>query len=76
MRTILAAVPWLWRSLRCPVYATPFAAAVLRRKLAEAQLLAEVQLHVVPPGARLTLAPFRSAVRSRRPFHRPRRRRW
>jgi ribonuclease J len=54
----LGAVPWLWRSLRCPVYATPFAAAVLRRKLAETQLLAEVPLHIIPPGARLTLGPF------------------
>jgi ribonuclease J len=54
----LGAVPWLWPSLRCPVYATPFAAAVLRRKLAETQLLAEVPLHVIAPGAALTLAPF------------------
>ena len=27
----LGAVPYLWSRLRCPVYATPFAAAVLRR---------------------------------------------
>ncbi len=54
----LGAVAWLWRQLRCPVYATPFAAAVLRRKLAEAQLLAEVKLHVVPPGGSFELPPF------------------
>ncbi|GAB0115009.1 ribonuclease J [Acidisoma sp. C75] len=54
----IGAVAWLWRQLRCPVYATPFAAAVLRRKLAEAGLLAEVPLHVVLPGARLTLGAF------------------
>jgi ribonuclease J len=54
----LGAVAWLWRQLRCPVYATPFAAAVLRRKLAEAQLLNEVPLHVVPPGGVIDLAPF------------------
>ncbi|MBN9510389.1 MAG: ribonuclease J, partial [Alphaproteobacteria bacterium] len=54
----LGAVPWLWRALRCPIYATPFAAAVLRRKLAETQLLAEVPLHVIPPGARVTVGPF------------------
>ena len=35
----IGAVAWLWPQLRCPVYATPFAAAVLRRKLAEVQLL-------------------------------------
>ena len=55
----LGAVPWLWRQFRCPVYATPFAAAVLRRKLAELQMLAEVKLHVVPPGGSIDLAPFK-----------------
>ncbi|HUZ63597.1 MAG TPA: ribonuclease J [Acetobacteraceae bacterium] len=54
----LGAVVWLWPQLRCPVYATPFAAAVLRRKLAEAGLLREVKLHVVQPGGSIDLAPF------------------
>jgi ribonuclease J len=54
----LGGVPYLWRSLRCPVYATPFAAAVLRRKLAEVELLNEVPLRVVQPGAAFELAPF------------------
>ncbi len=54
----LGAVAWLWRHLRCPVYATPFAAAVLRRKLGEVQLLGEVKLIVVPPGGAIELPPF------------------
>ena len=54
----LGAVAWLWRRLRCPVYATPFAAAVLRRKLAEVGLLAEVRLHVIPLGGSIDLPPF------------------
>ena len=54
----LGGVAWLWRQLRCPVYASPFAAAVLRRKLAEAGLLSEVKLHVVPLGGKIDLAPF------------------
>jgi ribonuclease J len=54
----IGAVAWLWRQLRCPVYASPFAAAVLRRKLGEAQLLGEVKLHVVPPGGAIDLPPF------------------
>jgi ribonuclease J len=54
----IGAVAWLWPMLRCPVYATPFAAAVLRRKLAEAQLR-DVNLHVVAPGASFGLDPFR-----------------
>ena len=44
--------------LRCAVYATPFAAAVLRRKLAEVQLVQQVPLHVVAPGGAITLPPF------------------
>jgi ribonuclease J len=55
----LGAVSWLWPQLRCPVYATPFAAAVLRRKLAEAQLLNQVKLHVIPLDSAIDLAPFR-----------------
>lgn len=31
----LGAVPYLWRRLRLPIYATPFAAAVVRAKLKE-----------------------------------------
>src|SRR3954451_2574686 len=55
----IGAVAWLWPQLRCPVYATPFAAAVLRRKLAEVQLLNQVKLHVIPPGGAIDLTPFR-----------------
>ena len=53
----LGAVHHLWRRLRCPVYATPFAAAVLRGKLADAHLLGEVELHEVPLGGHLQLGP-------------------
>jgi ribonuclease J len=55
----IGAVAWLWPQLRCPVYATPFAAAVLRRKLGEAQLLNDVKLHVIPAGGSFELAPFK-----------------
>jgi ribonuclease J len=54
----VGAVAHLWRQLRCPVYTTKFTAAVLRRKLGEAQLLNEVKIHVIPPGGSFELAPF------------------
>ncbi len=54
----IGAVAWLWPRLRCPVYATPFAAAVLRRKLTEAQLVNEVPLHILACGAAFDLDPF------------------
>ena len=54
----IGGVAWLWRQLRCPVFASPFAATVLRRKLAEAGMLNEVPLHVIPLGGKMDLGPF------------------
>ena len=54
----LGAVASLWPLLRCPLYASPFAAAVLRRKLGEAGLLGEVKLHTVPLASRLLIGAF------------------
>jgi ribonuclease J len=54
----IGAVAWLWPQLQCDVYATPFAAAVLRRKLAEVQLLDKVKVHIVPPDGAIELVPF------------------
>ena len=54
----IGAVAWLWPKLKCPVYCTPFAAAVLRRKLGEAGLLGQVKIHIVAPGGSIDLAPF------------------
>ncbi|MEP1470078.1 MAG: ribonuclease J [Halieaceae bacterium] len=54
----VGAVPFLWPELQCPVYCTPFTAAVLRRKLAEVGLLDVVPLHVIEPAASHSLGPF------------------
>ncbi|MCZ6743474.1 MAG: ribonuclease J [Alphaproteobacteria bacterium] len=54
----LGAVPYLWPKLRCPIYATPFAAGMLRSKLIEAGIEDEVALNEVPLGGRIELAPF------------------
>ena len=48
----IGAVAHLWPQLRCPVYATPFAAAILRRKLAEVGLLDQLTLIEVHSGSR------------------------
>ncbi len=48
----------LWPQLRCPVFATPFATAVIRRKLNEAGLGREVKLNVIKPGSSFVLGPF------------------
>jgi len=54
----LGAVPYLWPRLRCPVYATPFTASVLRRKLEEVELLDQVTIHEVPLKGRFDIGPF------------------
>ncbi len=54
----IGAVAHLWRQLRCPIYATPFATAVLKRKLGEAGLANEVRIHTVAPGGSFELPPF------------------
>jgi ribonuclease J len=54
----LGAVAYLWDRLRCPIYATPFTAAVLRRKLTEAGLLDRVPLTEIPLSGRFSVGPF------------------
>jgi ribonuclease J len=54
----IGAVPYLWPRLKCPVYATPFTAHLVRRKLQEAGLLGQVDLYEVPLAGRFTVGPF------------------
>lgn len=54
----LGAVQYLWPKLRCPVWATPFAAGLLRRKLAEVGLEREVPITIYRPGDTISLTPF------------------
>ena len=54
----IGAVAHLWRQLRCPIYATPFATAVLKRKLGEAGLLNEVRITTIAPGGSFEIGPF------------------
>ncbi len=54
----IGAVPYLWPRLRCPLYATPFTAGLLRRKLLEAGLQDEAPLVEVPMSGRFRVGPF------------------
>jgi ribonuclease J len=54
----IGAIPYLWNELRCPVWATPFTASLLRAKLAEAGIAAKVRINVVPMSSRFTIGPF------------------
>ena len=54
----IGAIPYLWTQLRCPVWATPFTASLLRAKLVEAGLADRVRINVVPMSGRFTIGPF------------------
>ncbi|MGK7866798.1 ribonuclease J [Falsiroseomonas sp. E2-1-a20] len=54
----VGAVAHLWPKLRCPIYAGPFTASVLRRKLGEAGLLQQAEIITIPLGGRWKLGAF------------------
>ncbi|MFN7177422.1 MAG: ribonuclease J, partial [Thermaurantiacus sp.] len=54
----IGAVPYLAADLGVPLYATPFAAGLVRRKLAEEGIENRVKLHVVPLGGSVELGAF------------------
>lgn len=54
----VGAVPYLWPRLRCPVYATPFALAILSGKLADVPWGDQVPLHRLDTDRRLRLGAF------------------
>ena len=53
----VGAIPHLWPRLRCPIYATPFAASVIRNKLAEAGLT-HVAIREVTANKPFAIGPF------------------
>jgi ribonuclease J len=54
----IGAIPYLWPQLECPVWATPFTAAVLRAKLVETGLADRVRITTVPMSGRFQIGPF------------------
>ena len=54
----LGGIPYLWDKIRCPIYATPFAMSLLRRKLDDVGLLKQVNLYEIPVGGMSTIGKF------------------
>ena len=54
----IGAVGHLWPRLKCPIFATPFTAELVKSKLAERGLLDQVKLHIIEPDAHIDLGPF------------------
>lgn len=55
----VGAVPYLWERLRCPVYATPFTAYILKEKLKEVGLEKEVPIIEVPLDSGVQIGHFK-----------------
>jgi ribonuclease J len=54
----VGAVPYLWPLLQCPIYTSRFTAEILKRKLAEFDLLHRVPIIVVATGDSRQIGPF------------------
>ncbi len=54
----IGALPYLWKQLKLPIYATPFTAEMVRLKMAETELMKEVKIHTVQPGSFFEVGPF------------------
>lgn len=52
----IGAIAWLWPRMKCPIYATPFTAALLERKLEEHTFQGGgPKIHIVNPGDTITI---------------------
>lgn len=54
----VGAIPYVWRELECPIYATPFTAAFLRHKINEMGPGKKPQIIEIKPGGKIDIAPF------------------
>jgi ribonuclease J len=54
----IGAVPYIWPKLNCPIYATPFTASVLRRKLQQAGLQSKAVITEIPMSGKFSVGPF------------------
>ena len=54
----IGAIPYLANELEVPLYATPFTAGLIRRKLEEAGLEKDVKLNIIPNEGSFELGPF------------------
>jgi ribonuclease J len=54
----IGAIPYLANDLKVPLYATPFTAGLIAKKLEEEGLTKEVKLNIIPMGGTLQLGDF------------------
>lgn len=54
----IGAIEYLWQDLQCPIYATPFTAALIRAKMSGPDGKTKIRIIEKQPGERWTLGPF------------------
>lgn len=54
----IGAIPYLWEKLKCPMYATPFTAEMIRHKMNDQQIDIEGYLHEIPLEGKAQIGPF------------------
>ena len=54
----IGALPYLWKYLQAPLYATPFTAYILREKLKDVGLLDQVKIIEIPLSGTIEINPF------------------
>jgi ribonuclease J len=55
----VGAIPYLWHYLRCPIYATPFTAAVVRQKISEKPWADQVEIIEIPLSGTIKVGHFK-----------------
>lgn len=55
----VGAIPYLWPYLRCPIYATPFTAAIVRQKVSEKPWADQVEIIEVPLSGTVQIGHFK-----------------
>ncbi|UNM06000.1 MAG: ribonuclease J [Holosporaceae bacterium] len=55
----IGAIPYLWNRFKCPMYATPFTAELIRHKMNDQQIDIEGYLHEVPLEGKIDIGPFK-----------------
>jgi ribonuclease J len=54
----IGAIPYLWEKFKCPLYATPFTAEMIRHKMNDQQIDIEGYLHEIPLEGKVQIGPF------------------
>jgi ribonuclease J len=54
----IGAIPHLWRFLKCPLYATPFTAEIIKRKLSETPWGSSVPINIIDLNAKFKVGHF------------------